>query len=44
MFVTAAIYILLQVAFIGAVDPGMLAKTPGMELILRPHLQILQSF
>ena len=26
MFVTAAIYILLQVAFIGAVDPAMLAK------------------
>ena len=44
MFVTAAIYILLQVALLEQLIQQCLLKTPGMELILCLHLQILQFF
>lgn len=43
MIITAVIYVMLQVAFIGAIDPNLLAQKDGMGLTIRLHLLILRS-
>lgn len=44
MIITAVIYVMLQVAFIGAIDPQLLAQKGGMVLVILRHLRILQFY